>query len=105
MPDINDYLRERGRQLREKDEAPKNRDDWVTRRAPLRTKMVQAVGDFPAKPCDLEPRQLGVLKRDGYTIEKLNFPSRPIVWVTATACVPTVKEKVPAVLAVHGHWL
>ncbi|MCE9529586.1 MAG: acetylxylan esterase [Planctomycetes bacterium] len=104
MPDIDDFLREQGRKLREKDEAPKTRAEWDKRRADLRDKMFTAMGDFPAKPCDLEPRQMGVLKRDGYTIEKLIFQSRPNVWVTATAYVPDVKAKVPAVLVVHGHW-
>ena len=104
MPDIDDFLREQGRKLREKDEAPKTRAEWDKRRTALRAKMFTAMGDFPEKPCDLEPRQLGTLKRDGYTIEKLIFQSRPNVWVTATAYVPDVKGKVPSVLVVHGHW-
>src|SRR5581483_334630 len=42
---------------------------------------------------------------DGYRIEKVIFQSRPDVWVTASAYVPTeAKGKVPAVLVVHGHW-
>ena len=104
MPDINDFLREQAKKLREKDEPPKSRDEWEKRRTALREKMFAAMGEVPAKPCELEPRILGTLKRDGYTIEKLIFQSRPHVWVTATAYIPEAKEKVPAVLAVHGHW-
>jgi dienelactone hydrolase len=104
MPDIDDFIRDQAKKLREKDEAPRTRADWEKRRTELRDKMFAAMGEFPPKPCDLEPRSLGTLKRDGYTIEKLIFQSRPNVWVTATAYVPEAKGKVPAVLAVHGHW-
>ncbi len=106
MPDIDDFIRDQAKKLREKDEAPKSKADWEKRRTDLRAKMFAAmgVGDLPEKPCDLEPRVLGTLKREGYAIEKLIFQSRPNVWVTATAYVPDVKGKVPAVLVVHGHW-
>ncbi len=67
--------------------------------------MFAAMGPFPEKPCPLEPREVGVLKRDGYRIEKLLIQTRPDVWATAHAYVPeTVKGKIPAVLSVHGHW-
>ena len=72
--------------------------------ASVREKIFAAIGEFPAKPCDLEPRIIGTLQRDGYSIEKLIFQSRPNVWATATAYVPAIKEKAPAVLVVHGHW-
>jgi dienelactone hydrolase len=106
MPDIDDFIRDQAKKLREKDEAPRSRADWERRRTELRDKMFAAMGlgDIPAKPCDVEPRNLGTLKRDGYTIEKLVFQSRPNVSVTATAYVPEAKGKVPAVLVVHGHW-
>src|SRR5262249_16148053 len=53
----------------------------------------------------LEPQDVGVLKRDGYRIEKLLLQTRPDVWMTASAYVPEqAKGKVPAILVVHGHW-
>jgi dienelactone hydrolase len=67
--------------------------------------MFAAMGPFPEKPCDLDPKVVDALKRDGYRIEKILFQSRPDVWVTANAYVPDgITGKVPAVLAVHGHW-
>src|SRR5205807_3100128 len=64
-----------------------------------------AMGALPDRPCDLEPKVVGVLKRGGYRVEKLLFQSQPDVWVTASAYVPEgAKGKVPAVLVVHGHW-
>jgi dienelactone hydrolase len=87
------------------DAPPASRKAWEERRAVLRDAMFAAMGPFPEKPCPLEPKEIGVLKRDGYRIEKLILQSRPDIWVTASAYVPeAVKGKVPAVLVVHGHW-
>jgi dienelactone hydrolase/pimeloyl-ACP methyl ester carboxylesterase len=100
------FLRAEAKKLREKDEPPKSRDEWLKRRSALRDKMYAAMGSFPDKPCELEPRLMGVLNRTGYRIEKRILQSRPNVWITATAYVPELKEgqKAPAVLVVHGHW-
>jgi dienelactone hydrolase len=99
------FLRARAAALHADDRPPADRPAWEERRAVLRRTMFAAMGPLPETPCPLHPRQIGVLKRDGYRIEKLLFQSRPDVWVTASAYVPdTAKGKVPAVLAVHGHW-
>jgi dienelactone hydrolase len=109
MPDetpLEQFTRSYARKLREADAPPKNAAEWEARRKALHARVLTAIGPVPEKPCDLEPRNLGTLERDGYRIEKLVFQSRPDVWVTASAYVPKLKdgEKVPAVLAVHGHW-
>jgi dienelactone hydrolase len=99
------FLRAAALAIHAQDETPATRRAWEERRATLREAMFTAMGPFPEKPCSLEPQQVGVLKRDGYRIEKLIFQSRPDIWVTASAYVPeAVKRKLPAVLAVHGHW-
>ncbi len=100
------FLRAEAKKLRDKDEPPKTRDEWVKRRTQLREQMFAAMGSFPEKPCDLEPRLMGVLNRTGYRIEKRILQSRPNVWITASAYIPELKEgqKAPAVLVVHGHW-
>jgi dienelactone hydrolase len=101
----NTFIQSLGAALRANDEPPVNRKAWDERRTTLRAAMFAAIGSFPDKECALQPKEAGVLKRDGYRIEKLLFQSRPDVWVTASAYVPEgVKGKVPAVLAVHGHW-
>ncbi len=102
---FDDLMRARARALHDKDQPPASRQEWDERRRKLRTAMFAAMGSLPDKACPLEPREVGVLKRDGYRIEKVLFQSRPDVWVTANAYVPAGgKGKVPAVLAVHGHW-
>jgi dienelactone hydrolase len=100
-----EFIQAQGKALRAGDAAPASRKAWEERRGRLREAMFAAMGPFPAKPCPLEAREVGVLKRPGYRIEKLVFQSRPDVWVTASAYVPEpVRGKVPGVLAVHGHW-
>src|SRR5262245_58289587 len=102
---FNLFVRAQARALRESDQPPKTRDEWTKRRTDLRQRMFQAMGPMPDKPCDLTPRVISTLKRPGYRIEKLIFQSRPDVWVTGSLYLPDpVKERVPAVLVVHGHW-
>jgi dienelactone hydrolase len=99
------FVRAAARGAHTQDEPPATRKAWEARRAALREAMFAAMGPFPEKPCPLEPQQVGVLKREGYRIEKLIFQSRPDIWVTASAYVPeTAQGRVPTVLAVHGHW-
>jgi cephalosporin-C deacetylase-like acetyl esterase len=101
----NTFIQSLGAALRAGDKPPADRKAWDERRSALRAAMFAAMGPFPDKECALQPKDAGVLKRDGYRIEKLIFQSRPGVWTTASAYVPEgVKGKVPAVLAVHGHW-
>jgi cephalosporin-C deacetylase-like acetyl esterase len=102
---FNSLMRARAQALRAKDQPPATLAAWQTRRTELRRDMLAALGPVPEKPCPLEPRVLGMLQRLGYRIEKLVFQSWPDVWVTANLYVPDpVKDKLPAVLAVHGHW-
>lgn len=92
--------------LRANDNAPQNADEWQQRKTKLRDNLLNAWGGFPETPCDLAPRILGEIQRDGYRIERLIFQTRPGMWMTANAYVPekAKTEKVPAILHVHGHW-
>jgi len=99
------FLRGLAADMRAGDEPPADRRAWEIRREALRGAMFAAMGPLPDNPCDLKPEVVGVLKRDGYRIEKILFQSRPGVLMTANAYVPEgVRSKAPAVLAVHGHW-
>jgi len=98
------FVRAQAAALRTGDTEPTSRKDWEDRRTRLRGALLAAMGTMPEKPCALEPKVIGTLKRKGYRIENLIFQSRPDVWVTANAYVPEGEKKRPAVLAVHGHW-
>src|SRR5262245_26598090 len=85
---LDNLLRAQALAVHAKDEPPSSKKEWEDRRTKLRTAMFAAMGDFPDKPCPLEPKDMGVLKRDGYRIEKLLLQTRPDVWMTASAYVP-----------------
>jgi len=79
------FIRAQAAALHAKDTPPGSRREWEQRRTRLRAAMFTAMGPFPDKPCDLDAKVVGVLKRDGYRIEKILFQSRPDVWATANA--------------------
>ncbi len=99
------FLLSQGKKLREKDAAPTSKKEWEQRRARLVKQLREAMGPVPEKDCPLDAKVLGILEREGYSIERIVFQSRPDLWVTANAYVPkNAKGKLPAVLVVHGHW-
>lgn len=99
-----DFIKAQAAQLRAADKPPATREEWETRRREIRDNLQQAFGSLPERACPLEPKVLGVLQRDGYRVEKLIFQTMPGVWMTASAYVPDKPGKLPALLAVHGHW-
>lgn len=102
---LDNLLRKQAVELRANDEYPRTQAAWERRKETLRQALHKAMRPFPESPCQLEPQMKGVLKRDGYRIEKLLLQSRPDVWITASAYVPEgIAGKRPAVLVVHGHW-
>ena len=100
------FIKSQAAALRANDHPPADANEWQQRQTKLRENLLKAWGGFPETPCELAPRKLGEIQRDGYRIEKLIFQTRPGVWMTANAYVPdkAKTEKVPAILHVHGHW-
>ena len=71
--------------------------------AEVQAKIRESFGPFPEKT-PLNAKITGVLKRDGYRIEKVIFESRPQFFVTANLYVPEGgKSKMPAVVGSCGH--
>ncbi|MBM4067585.1 MAG: acetylxylan esterase [Planctomycetes bacterium] len=98
-------MRAEARVLRAKDQPPRTRQEWDQRRAALRTAMFEAMGTFPDKSHPLQARVTGVLRRDGYRIEKVVLQTRPGVYMTSSLYLPEpTRGPYPAVLVVHGHW-
>lgn len=108
MPDattFDTFIQAQAKALRANDKPPATLAEWTARRAALRKAMFAAMGPTPEKPCELTPRVVATLKRQGYRIENILLQTRPDVWMTANAYVPEgAKGKTPAVLVVHGHW-
>ncbi len=99
-----EYVQQQARDLREGDHPPTSLEDWADQRTALRVQLIESWGGFPQNPCDLEPRLMGTISREGYTIEKLLLQTRPGIWMPTNAYVPSKPGPHPAVLCVHGHW-
>ena len=78
-------------------------EDWLEWGKRARSEMHRAVGGFPERT-PLDARITGGLDRDGYTVEKLIYESRPGFLVTANLYLPKDGEPpYPAVLSPCGH--
>jgi len=90
---------------RERYEQLKTPEQIAAYQKELREKFIEAVGGLPART-PLHPKVTGVVKRDGYRVEKIIFESRPEHYVTALLFVPTGTEfrpPFPGVLVPCGH--
>ena len=79
---------------------------WKQRRAWLAEQVRFASGLWPEPArTPLNAHVFGKLDRDGYTIEKVWFESRPGFLVTGNLYRPAkVSGKVPGIACPHGHW-
>jgi dienelactone hydrolase len=82
--------------------ALKTPEDVKKRQEELRAKFVEALGGFPEKT-PLNPRVVGTVKGDGFTVEKVIYESRPDHHVTAAFYKPEGKGPFPGVLVPCGH--
>ena len=90
--------------LRDREIARLNKkEDWISRQEFVRDKLMEFIGPFPLKGA-LNPRITGIIKKEGYRIEKIVYESWPGFYVTGCLYVPDkIKGEVPAILNVIGH--
>ncbi|MBO4303723.1 MAG: acetylxylan esterase [Lentisphaeria bacterium] len=69
----------------------------------LRAKIWEKAGVRYDGKLPLDVQKFGTIKKDGYTITKLIYQSRPGIYVTGLLYVPEGKGPFPAVLQMHGH--
>jgi len=78
-------------------------ESWPQRRAALRARIMEMIGPFPERT-PLNPRRVGQVEREGYTIEKIVFESRPGFYVTANLYLPAARSgRRPGILFPCGH--
>jgi dienelactone hydrolase len=82
--------------------ALKTPEDVKKRQEMLRAKFIDALGGFPEKT-PLNPRVVGTVKGDGFTVEKVIYEGRPDHHVTANFYRPEGKGPFPGVLLPCGH--
>jgi dienelactone hydrolase len=79
------------------------KEDWIKRQEDVKRILMKITGPFPAKT-PLNAKIIGVIKKDGYRIEKIVFESMPSFYVTGCLFIPEgTKGKKPAILNVIGH--
>jgi len=85
-----------------------NKAQWETRRGELRQQYLETLGLWPwPERTPLQAQVTGVLERgEGFRVEKVQFQSRPKLYVTGNLYLPKsakAGDKLPAVLYVCGH--
>jgi cephalosporin-C deacetylase-like acetyl esterase len=85
---------------------PKNKAEWMKRRAELRRQLWQSLGNFPReKRPPLNARITGTIDHGDHVVEKILYESLPGLYVTALAYVPKkIEGRAPVVICVNGHW-
>lgn len=70
----------------------------------MREKFIESMGGLPSLGEPLNSKVMGVVRGEGYRIEKIVFESRPSVYVTSNLYIPdSVKTPTGAVLFLCGH--
>lgn len=71
----------------------------------VQARIAKAFAPLPKQKTPLKPRITGTLDRDGYTVEKIIFESRPKFYVTAHLYLPKDLQgkKIPGVIGTCGH--
>ncbi len=72
--------------------------DWADRQKIIRHNLMQVVGPFPEKT-PLNARITGILRKDGFRVEKIVYESMPGLHVTACLFIPDgLRGKPPAII-------
>ena len=81
----------------------KTKTDWLERQSLVREKFSDITGPFPEKT-PLNAKVMGILPRDGYSIEKIIYEPIPGYYVTGAMYIPEgIKGKAPAIFYACGH--
>lgn len=82
-------------------------EDWETRRASLRTQLLEMLGLDPLPDkTDLKATITGIVDHADFRVENLHFQSRPSLYVTGNLYLPKhAISPAPAILYVCGHAL
>lgn len=81
----------------------RTKEEWISRQKKVKDILLSTVGPFPEKT-PLNAKVTGVVKKEGYKIEKIIYESMPGFYVTGCLFIPDgIKGKRPAILFVSGH--
>jgi hypothetical protein len=88
---------------------PESLAEWEQEKSRIQRQILVAVGLWPLpEKTPLKPVIHGQVEREGYTVERVFFASRPGLYVTGSLYRPAGSRdgsvKRPGVLCPHGHW-
>ncbi|MBA63952.1 MAG: acetylxylan esterase [Planctomycetaceae bacterium] len=98
------FIRQQAQEMAVSYKFPDNFKTWLGQREQIVPKLIKALGGFPSQKCELDPKTVGKLRFEGYTIEKVLIQTIPGVLMTVNVYRPEGEGPFPAVLCVHGHW-
>jgi hypothetical protein len=85
----------------------KTLEQWKAKRGELHEQLMEMLGLSPLpEKTDLKPQVTGRLEEEEFVVEKIQFQSRPGLYVTGNLYLPKVieeGEKLPTILYVCGH--
>src|ERR1700738_2141293 len=77
--------------------------DADRRKAKVRAKLAELIGDLPTYSGPLNPRVTGRPQCATHTVEKVLFESLPGLYITANLYRPNIPGRYPALLVPSGH--
>jgi len=101
-----DYFRDQTAKLRDRCLTDiKSLEDWQAKRKIYREQLFEMLGLIPLpEKTDLKPVVTGKVEHEKFTVENIQFQSRPGLYVTGNLYIPKGLEKpAPAILYVCGH--
>ena len=101
---IENNLKQEAAKLFRIHQLPANLDSWQARRDELRNKIWENLGVVYDSSLELDLRETGEIKMDGYRIKNVYYQSRPGIYVTGNLYIPEGEGPFPAVVGMHGHW-
>ena len=79
-------------------------EEWKKWRKKLKSRVLDLLGGMDDPRCDLRPKVIERVQRDGYVREKVVYSSRPQMLVPAYVLIPDgVTANAPAVVCASGH--
>jgi len=83
---------------------PDTLESWQKHRVKLCKDIWKNLGVCYDKLLDLDLRETGKIKMDGYQIKNVYYQSRPGLYVTGNLYIPDGEGPFPGVVGMHGHW-
>jgi hypothetical protein len=101
---IENRLRNEAAKLFRIHQLPDNLESWTRCRAELLENIWKNLGVRPDHTLDIDLRETGEVKMDGYVVKNIYYQSRPGLYVTGNLYIPEGDGPFPGVIGMHGHW-